>query len=330
MISKTKVHKLLKDNPSSYYYIGLLLADGHFPLSRKNIDISLSSIDKDYLCKYAKYIEYNKELAYREKTDQYRVSVSDPKYISMIIDKFNISNRKTYEPPSFTWIKDTNPDLYLSLWAGFIDGDGNIRHKPNRKGKLSKSFSIRITSHKAWQYNLKEFEEFLYSYFKIKRHKDKKYPTISKRDDVTLNIGDINLIKSYKSKLKDIGIDKLLMSRKWEIIDSSYKNPQTERSINNKDKIILFLKQGKTVKEISDIIKVTPEYISHVIRKNNLYGLSNRCSKDKRKLWSDEEISILNNKYKNVIGKEICEFLPNRTYDTICSKANKMGLYKEK
>lgn len=48
-----------------------------------------------------------------------------------------------------------------------------------------------------------------------------------------------------------------------------------------------------------------------------------------RKKWTKEETNILENIYSNSDRKYIEDLLPNREWGAICTKALKMGLYRE-
>ena len=69
--------------------------------------------------------------------------------------KFGINNNKTENPPETLNI--FSEDLYVSLIAGFIDGDGNIQNPVNRK-----DFFLRIKNHSSWLPILEEFNNYIY------------------------------------------------------------------------------------------------------------------------------------------------------------------------
>jgi len=328
--SSGNLNKLLEDNSLSYYYIGLLMADGHFETkgSKKTIDLALNKNDKDYLQKYADFVEYKKEMSYRENCSSYRVIVSDQNLVSKITRKFNFNDRKTYMPPVLTWIKDISPDLYFSLWVGYIDGDGSIRYKKNRKKENRDSCSIRIQCHKSWVNNLIEFEEFLYSYFEIKRN-NKKLPRINSRGESFFDISDMALVVKMKHKIIDLGIYDNVMHRKWGIIKLDYENPQFKLADERMQEIRALISEGKTAVDISEEIGCTPEHIYGIIRKENLYGMGTGISSAKRKFWGDDEIELLKEKFPITKGKDICEYFPNRSFGTIKGKAESMRLRKE-
>ena len=128
---------LLLENPISYYWIGFLLADGHF--GQKNIlKITLSSLDKEHLYNLKTFLNIENILS--ERQGKYLcLKAMDSNLVPKIKEKFDISNKKTYDPPkNLESIK--NKDLLISLIIGFIDGDGCIANK-------NKAFSLTVKCH---------------------------------------------------------------------------------------------------------------------------------------------------------------------------------------
>lgn len=332
--SQGNLSNLLYDTPLSYYYIGLLIADGHF--SKHSVDISLHEMDRDYLQKYSDYIENKREMSYRGKTyrttgGQYRVNISNKELVDKIKNKFDLNNKKTYYPPKLTNIKNNKPDLYFCLLIGYIDGDGCINYRQNKKKDgYRESVTISIRCHQSWVNNLIEFEDFLYGYFNIQRNNKKEYPKLNKRFEAIFSINDMNLILSIKNKIIELGIYDNVMHRKWDKIDLNYKNPQFRSGIENLKKVTEMICSGKTVLEISKTISCTTAYIHYLINEHNLYGYGTGISKRKRDFWSDEEMFLLKTKYPFTKGKDICKYFPNRNYDSIIAKAIKHQIRKER
>ena len=134
----------------------------------------------------------------------------------------------------------------------------------------------------------------------------------------------------YKKKAIELGLNNLYMARKWDKIDINYVNIQFYRSIKIIKTVEELLLKGKTVRDISEEVKISESYISYIIRKNNFYGINKTIGKKKREFWTSEEINILKEKYPIVVGEEICKYLTNRTYDTIIKKAGKLKIRKLK
>lgn len=135
---------LLQDTPEIYYWIGFLLADGHF--SNKNrITCSLASRDKDHLNKLSNLLGSQIHPFEVKKNSYYRLSVMDTKNVNKIILKFDINSNKTHNPPKLDYFKTLPVNLFLSLFVGFIDGDGSITPRKSTKGTF-----LRIQVYKTW------------------------------------------------------------------------------------------------------------------------------------------------------------------------------------
>ncbi len=147
-ISSAKI--LLEETNETYYWLGFLMADGHF--SENRLSLTLGIKDVNHLEKFAKFIGCNLRI-YETNTS---VSLMDTKYIPKIREKFNIVNDKTYNPCNISNIN--NYDLLMSLIIGFIDGDGSIRLVYKRKDA-----SLAVKCHSSWLNNLQFMVNIIYS-----------------------------------------------------------------------------------------------------------------------------------------------------------------------
>jgi hypothetical protein len=201
-----KIEKLLLETPIAYYWIGFLLADGHFV--DHIIQLGLAEKDSSHVEKFKKYIDYN------GNSRSNGIGISDS-VIPQIIKKFNISNRKTYDPPDLLWIKDK--DLLFSLIVGFIDGDGCIgKRKDNNKPRLM------IGVYESWINNMIFFHNFL---FEISGYTTTVIPIINhNKKAAILDIGDNRVLAFMKKKVIDLKLP--VMKRKWDKIDENYISPE--------------------------------------------------------------------------------------------------------
>lgn len=176
----SNVDILLNDSVQTYYYIGLLFADGYF--TNKKIQLSQCMKNKNMVDRFAKYIGTKNIKIYNENKSveilgkktvrhgQVTCYVKNSKVIPMIKDKYDIQyekykKSKTYNPPSLGVFKNMSDDLFLSFLIGFIDGDGSI-YKSKKRGR-----SMIITSHKNWNPILKYWVYRLQKIFKVKLNK---------------------------------------------------------------------------------------------------------------------------------------------------------------
>ncbi len=132
-INLSNVSNLLSGSNEAFYWLGFLLADGHFSKTNQ-IQINLSVKDLNHLKKFATFVEYKKELEIPS------LFLSDINIIPKIAELYEIKNNKTYYPPN---ISKLSGDSLFSLVIGFIDGDGCIALY--QKGKQQR-FWLMITS----------------------------------------------------------------------------------------------------------------------------------------------------------------------------------------
>jgi len=179
-----KYSKLLLETPETYYWLGLLMSDGHF---NKNHFITLSINDIEHTNKLRSYLGM-------EKTDKKLISISDMPTFKKLTEKFKINNNKTYEPCDLSCI--TNEDLLFSLIIGFIDGDGTISNK-----------YLGIVSHKNWYNNLYLFNQVLKNTTNI--YYSNKL--------INIRVSRIKLLKEIKQRA--ISLKLPFLERKWNKIN---------------------------------------------------------------------------------------------------------------
>lgn len=236
---------LLEDTPETYYWIGFLLADGHFDKSR--IIIGLSEHDREHLEKFAKYIGYSGKISLIKKGPYtaVRLSAMNTEVVNDIRKKFDIKTNKTYNPPkSLNWIRG---DLFLCLLAGIIDGDGNISNFHNRKDVF-----IKIKQHKSWLPLLNEFGKYF---------SDKPQSKINKQGYAELLITGYPKIRELKRNILEYNLP--LLSRKWDKIDLEYKT-KYEKKIETYEKIKKMLLNGVKQIKIANTLNVSKSTVTKV------------------------------------------------------------------
>lgn len=294
---------LLEDTPETYYWIGFLLADGHF--DEKRIVVGLAEHDRDHLERFAKYISYEgtistvKKNLYNAVHNAVRLSAMDAEVVTKLREKFDIKSNKTYNPPkTLKWVPE---DLFLCLLAGFIDGDGSINES-----------CIRIKVHISWFNILLEFCKRLklpeknvflnkegYCLFYINRidannlFKDlicnntipfmhRKWLNIIVDEFKHLNYDDYcgphksegteKIISLYENGYTTKQISKIVNKKEGTVlkIKSRYINKpdlhKKEKSLKKKGQIISLSFSGKRNKEISEIVGVSPSYVTRVLK----------------------------------------------------------------
>jgi hypothetical protein len=149
---------LLENSLQTYYYIGLLMADGYF--TNRGLVFSQSDKYMFVIENFGKYIECS-NIKYYENIGQIEINgvktfgnskkvinAHDKNILPKILEKFNIvyeiNKTKTYYPPNINIFENMSDELFLSYLIGFIDGDGCISKK------IRNGNSIIITVHENW------------------------------------------------------------------------------------------------------------------------------------------------------------------------------------
>ena len=235
---KCDLSPLLDETPEAYYWVGFLLADGHFENGR--IKFYLGIKDKDQIKKFANFIKWNGKIGSG-------ISVKHTEIVEELCKKFDIKHNKTYEPPKT--VLNHNKELLKYLVIGFIDGDGNIEKKYKRKGCF-----IRIKIHASWENILKEFCEII--------EYDSTHVKINKQGYAILYISNSATV----IKLKKESIKIPVLKRKWNKIDENF----VSRCISSKilkEKIIKMLNNNVRNKDISNELKISESYVSNIKNK---------------------------------------------------------------
>ena len=205
--NKGDLSVLMEETPKAYYWMGFLLADGHF--SKRNlIKVTLASKDKDYLKCLQEFLSIP-NMQTEKKGQAVSIKTMDTRVVPLIVDKFNISNKKTYNPPNLSFIKDRN--LLMSLIIGFIDGDGCI-------AKKGKAFSLNIHCHGSWLKTINMFAKTINPTSKAKIGVD-GYASVSITNNESL--------KSLKRLSQSLHLP--IMNRKWDKIDLDFIPYQEQR-----------------------------------------------------------------------------------------------------
>lgn len=242
---------LLNDTNESFYWIGFILADGSIQNNRLGFGLSIK--DKDQVQKFANYIKYKKDIqiGYKELNNKIfgfcGLSVQDSRIVKQIKEKFDIRDNKTYNPPKTILKWDKN--LLLSMFAGYIDGDGSIIQKTNRKDA-----KLGIQVHSSWLHILQEFNSLL---------NDKNYCGINHRGYAYLHIEEFPIIRQLKEELLKLNIP--LLKRKWDKIDINYIN-RLEKGKTIRPLIKEDFKNGLSRKEICIKYKVSGALLTKILK----------------------------------------------------------------
>lgn len=112
------------DHPDIPYWLGWLITDGCI-LDKHGPQVSLELHKKDKLIiqEFSKFLNYTGKIYYKvsPKTNMCGISINSSKLVDDLINKFNITPRKTYNAK-------INKDLEFNnlFWRGAIEGDGSV------------------------------------------------------------------------------------------------------------------------------------------------------------------------------------------------------------
>lgn len=214
---KSDISPLLLEECLPYYWIGFLLADGHFGETNV-LKVTLSSVDKEHLYELQQFLDI--ENMQTEREGKYlTLKTMDTKLVPKIRKKFDISNQKTYNPPNLDFIK--NKELLLSLIIGFIDGDGCIAQK-------NKAFSLTVKCHGSWLGILDKF---------AKEINLETNARINAAGYAYFSVSNVPALQSLKKEA--IRLKLPILKRKWDKIDLDYvKNKEAhERNFKTFEKL---------------------------------------------------------------------------------------------
>lgn len=149
-------YNIFTESLNSYYWLGFLLADGHFS-KNKVIEVNLALADLEHLEKFKKFTKSNNPITIETKSHGFnkdkpsaRFRICDQHNIRYLCNKFNITNHKTKNPPLLR-IPEMTDNQFLALVIGYIDGDGYICKRRNH-------YELTLTVHVNWLDNLRLIE----------------------------------------------------------------------------------------------------------------------------------------------------------------------------
>lgn len=258
LLRNTNVKKLLEETPLSYYWIGFLMADGHF--TEKRIKIELSIKDVDHIKKFAKFISADYSEGNSKRYSKYYgnccVSAANSDIVPLLRQKFKIQNNKTHHPCDIKWIK--NEDLLLSLIIGFIDGDGSIRKQSGRKDN-----QMTIKCHSSWFFNLQFISNTICKLCDLKPN----ITRINKEGYAVIDFTNSIILKFLKAKSKELNLP--VLDRKWSRINENYVS-KFEKYRYVLEEVKILVQEGLKKYDIAQIVKRSPASIYQMVKKHNI------------------------------------------------------------
>lgn len=236
---KNKLSKLLEDSLESYYWLGFLLADGHFTdLGR--LVLGLSIVDKGHLDRFNDFLG---NVGIVRSTDKKCVlAVNDIDTVSKLKETYGIVSNKTVSPPKLI---DLPEDKKRALYIGFIDGDGSIQYQSKRK-----DCRITIKLHNSW---LEWLSDIMGVQCKI-NSQGYAYGCAASVE--------------YLRDLKNFVIENNLpvLARKWDKIDISYVS-RTEIALERTSQVLQLFNSGKRVIDIANELNLKYSTVYQIIQR---------------------------------------------------------------
>lgn len=251
---KRKLSRLLEETNESYYWMGFLMADGSFAGNR--LTLGLSSKDSDHLKKLYNYIGCDNTIHENLKVNSSSFSVMDAYSVPLLKEKFQINNKKTYNPPSsLDWMED---DLRYSFIIGFIDGDGSIGKQYGREDAI-----LRIKLHSSWLGVLDDISTFINGKINVPTIKAK----INNQGYGQITFANHILLKNLKNKTIELSLP--VLERKWSIINENYTN-KNEIAKYRIETVRKMMESGSSNKEIREALDLKPSALSNLQKRNGL------------------------------------------------------------
>lgn len=288
-MSSGNLQFLLNENTVKYYWLGLLLADGHF--SKGRCHFGLAWKDRKQVYKFAKLTKSGvriKKIKLRGYNKTYKfceIIISDKEIVDLLKKRFSIHDRKTYNPPDLSSVVEDN--YIVSLFAGYVDGDGCISNVAKNK----RFCNLKIQLHSSWLDILWWFRN------NLSRIIDENLPDpfIDNAGYANWSIRSHPHLKKIKQKIVDLKLP--ILKRKWDKIDLNLINRDEQIEINHIKSRKLF-KQGLNISRISIKLGLSMGSVLYAIKTDPTIHY---CGRKEKWLKVHKKIKCLYNKGKTAI-----------------------------
>jgi len=228
-----EISPLLDRTPEAFYWLGFLLADGHFYVKERRGCFALAEKDGSSVYKFAKFIscpdvKSGIRKAFGKKYPYKYVSFYS-KSLEKLCNKYSICGNKTYNPPNISSVYG-DKNLTIAMLVGLIDGDGGIYKQKNCKVSYSS-----ITGHISWKNFYEEMSDYLNLNFNVENNKIQPNcytKIIDKNTDKGLKKYICLFIRNYSFlkflKKEAIKMKLPVMKRKWDNINLNYVSEREE------------------------------------------------------------------------------------------------------
>ncbi len=203
---KADVRQLLDGSFHSCYWLGFLLADGHFG-RRKRLKLLLALKDAHHVRRFADHIRCTNAIAPANGGRAVFLTVQDSRFVTELCNRFDIQSNKTKNPPRKEVFDQLTDDQFVAMLVGFIDGDGYI------KLRHSGTNAVVVKCHSSWLSVLNGFLE------RLNRISEHSIP-LGKLN--SLGYAEIHITRQSVCRYLKLAVLRLelpVLARKWDLID---------------------------------------------------------------------------------------------------------------
>lgn len=246
--------------PVSFYWLGFLLADGHFrKMPSSSIELSVELSNKDLTHLQTLLLFLGRDISsYSSRTRQTKLSAGLQTHVSFrlssnelcdLVAYFDIHHNKTKFPPNITNYLSLSLLQKQCLLIGYIDGDGFVRGRlGHRDGKLE--------CHSSWISMYEFFNSFLIT----------PYTISCKEEKVILFLSSVDVGNLYEMACRE---SLPILMRKWKSVKESlaYKKPsQTNKKTEILKQTVSKLKLDYTQKQIGEKLNITIDTVKYIYK----------------------------------------------------------------
>lgn len=245
---------LLSDTAEAYYWVGFVAADGYICDGR--LRLVLSDKDSNHLSKFANFVKYVGKGITRSDVAVSGLHIKHTDVVHKLCEKFDFRKTKTKNPPRR--LPEAPEQLVLAYIAGFIDGDGCIKHVYRRSDCF-----LRIKCHKSWKTHLTRMSKVIYR-IGGRPHRPAR---ITNAGYAQLSITDNTVIRRLALAVQKLDVP--LLKRKWDKIDTE-RISRVEQAKINIANVRKLLRRGFRRTDIAKSLGLSKVAITMIIKRNRI------------------------------------------------------------
>lgn len=236
--------RLLEDTPETYYWLGFLLADGHFARNSQ-LGFCLAIKDSEQVHRLKAFLGCTNKLSIRNGAVGFTVQDC---HVREFISKYCIASNKTYYPPPVDIFNALPHDFFIAMLIGYTDGDGSITYQHKRTDCF-----IRWKVHSSWKPFLHMLAQRMSQYCPV------CFPIVTTTGYAAMTWADRRTCKYLKREMIRLSLPSL--SRKWDKIDLASIS-RREQAVLNREAIQELASAGMAQKDIVKTLGLSPACVS--------------------------------------------------------------------